>query len=325
MATQAQTAAIPTLQRYIANLSAVPAAQRTAAQSASLTLYQDRLRSWTATASGGGTPTPVVATAPTAAVPPGWLGSYTPAGVPESIQSAVNSAMAAQAQAQAAAGGGARGYNLDWAAQLRNVIANGSFLPNATGPGLSILPGTPRGIASPADIDRWQGILSELVSQYGFSPAELSAADARLAANLAAGVSLDPGSASATMMELGQAIPSRPLAPYERDAALALGLPTGGNASSQLGGTFTTSPTPQGGGTPTSTALLQTGVAGGVPITAGGSDAGSPAVGSAFPFLDGGSGGAGGPLDLLVIGAAALGLVYLARTKRSRRRSASKE
>jgi hypothetical protein len=127
-------------------------------------------------------------------------------------QGLVNTAIVAQAAAQALAGGGAnpliagpdgygRGAALDYVAQLQNVIANNSYLPNASGPGLTILPGTPRNEAPQSTIDDYTRVVEQLTARWGFTPAETSSAGQRLSANLAAGISLDPGTSAALALE----------------------------------------------------------------------------------------------------------------------------
>jgi hypothetical protein len=136
----------------------------------------------------------------------------TPAGASTADQRLVDGAIAAQARAQALAGGGAnpfvqgpagygRGAALDYAAQLQNVIANGAYLPNASGPGLTVLPGTPRYAAPQSTVDDYTRLVSQLTAQWGFSPDELAAAGQRLTANLDAGISLDPGTSAARAMD----------------------------------------------------------------------------------------------------------------------------
>jgi hypothetical protein len=124
----------------------------------------------------------------------------------------VDAAIVVQANAQAQAGGGAnpavvgppgygRGAALDYVAQLQNVITNQSYLPNATGPGLTTLPGTPRNPAPKSTIDDYTRLVAELTAKWNFTPAELAEAGQRLTANLASGVSLDPGTSAAVMLE----------------------------------------------------------------------------------------------------------------------------
>lgn len=127
-------------------------------------------------------------------------------------QDLVDAAILAQALAQAIAGGGAnpmiagpagygRGAALDYVAQMQNVIANQSYLPNATGPGLTVLPGTPRNPAPQSTIDDYTRLSNDLTAKWSFTPDEISAAGQRLTANLESGISLDPGTSAAISLE----------------------------------------------------------------------------------------------------------------------------
>lgn len=127
-------------------------------------------------------------------------------------QDLVDAAILAQAVAQALAGGAAnpmiagpagygRGAALDYVAQMQNVIANQSYLPNASGPGLTVLPGTPRNPAPQSTIDDYTLLTADLTAKWGFTPDEISAAGQRLTANLASGISLDPGTSAAVSLE----------------------------------------------------------------------------------------------------------------------------
>ena len=98
-----------------------------------------------------------------------------------------------------------RAQTLDYLAQLIVVKEDGLHLPNASGPGLTILPGTPRNPLTGDDAEDYAetiATLSEAVEDPatgewvgGYTKREIAEAVARLRANLEAGVTLDPATA----------------------------------------------------------------------------------------------------------------------------------
>ena len=103
-------------------------------------------------------------------------------------------AVRAQMAAHKAFRGGdhvAEAQALDEVAQFALCLRDGAFLPNATGEGLTILPGTERLPLDPETVKDYV----EKVKASTFTPFELGEAMARLDANLAAGVTLDPKTA----------------------------------------------------------------------------------------------------------------------------------
>lgn len=161
---------------------------------------------------GGGTVDPIaggsgsVVDAPAAAAP-------SPAAPSSGWAAIQDAAIAAQAAAQRLVGGGStfvpgqgpagydRGQALDYVAQLRDVLSSGTYLPNATGPGLTVLPGTPRYAAPASTLDAYRSLVAQLTSQWGFTQGEIASAATRLAGNIAAGVSLDPATSAAKALE----------------------------------------------------------------------------------------------------------------------------
>lgn len=88
-----------------------------------------------------------------------------------------------------------RAQTLDYLAQLKNVLEADAHLPNASGPGLTILPGTPRNPLAGDDRKDYVALVETLTAAGGYTKAEIAEASERLAANLVAGVTLDPATA----------------------------------------------------------------------------------------------------------------------------------
>ena len=88
-----------------------------------------------------------------------------------------------------------RAQTLDYIAQLLNVLEAGVHLPNASGPGLTILPGTPRNPLTADDAKDYVELIATLTEAGAYTKAEVAEAVERLEANLAAGVTLDPATA----------------------------------------------------------------------------------------------------------------------------------
>jgi hypothetical protein len=72
-------------------------------------------------------------------------------------------------------------------AQWLNIASTGTYLPNASGPGLSILPGTPRYAIPQQDLDQGLAFAREWAAQNGVTQQQLDAATAELNAQLKAG------------------------------------------------------------------------------------------------------------------------------------------
>jgi hypothetical protein len=89
-----------------------------------------------------------------------------------------------------------RAQTLDYLAQLLVVLEDDAHLPNATGPGLTILPGTPRNPLDPDDRTKFYEPLVETLKVDGkYTEDEVAEAVTRLRANLDASVTLDPATA----------------------------------------------------------------------------------------------------------------------------------
>jgi hypothetical protein len=88
-----------------------------------------------------------------------------------------------------------RAQTLDYLAQLIVVLEDGLHLPNASGPGLTILPGTPRNELTEDDAEDYTETIATLTEAGGYTKREIAEAVARLRANLEAGVTLDPATA----------------------------------------------------------------------------------------------------------------------------------
>jgi hypothetical protein len=88
-----------------------------------------------------------------------------------------------------------RAQTLDSLAQLIVVLEDGFHLPNASGPGLTILPGTPRNELTEDDAEDYTETIATLSEVGGYTKREIAEAVARLRANLEAGVTLDPATA----------------------------------------------------------------------------------------------------------------------------------
>jgi hypothetical protein len=92
-----------------------------------------------------------------------------------------------------------RAQTLDYLAQLTVCLRDGAFLPNASGPGLTILPGTERvpldAVAAGDGDDSYLAKIALLTEAGAFAKAEIAEAVERLEANLEAGVTLDPATA----------------------------------------------------------------------------------------------------------------------------------
>ena len=88
-----------------------------------------------------------------------------------------------------------RAQTLDYLAQLIVVLEDGFHLPNASGPGLTILPGTPRNELTEDDAEDYTETIATLSEVGGYTKREIAEAVARLRANLEAGVTLDPATA----------------------------------------------------------------------------------------------------------------------------------
>jgi hypothetical protein len=88
-----------------------------------------------------------------------------------------------------------RAQTLDYLAQLIVVLRDDAHLPNATGPGLTILPGTPRNPLTGDDRDDYIDLIDKLTTAGAYTQAEIKEAVDRLDANLALGVTLDPATA----------------------------------------------------------------------------------------------------------------------------------
>ena len=88
-----------------------------------------------------------------------------------------------------------RAQTLDYLAQLIVVLEDGFHLPNASGPGLTILPGTERVPLDEDDAEDYTETIATLTEAGGYTKREIAEAVARLRANLDAGVTLDPATA----------------------------------------------------------------------------------------------------------------------------------
>ena len=88
-----------------------------------------------------------------------------------------------------------RAQTLDYIAQLLNCLEANAHLPNASGPGLTILPGTPRNPLTADDAKDYRELVANLTEAGGYTKAEIAEASERLAVNLEAGVTLDPATA----------------------------------------------------------------------------------------------------------------------------------
>lgn len=88
-----------------------------------------------------------------------------------------------------------RAQTLDYIVQLLNCIEAGAALPVASGEGLTILPGTERVPLNAQALKDLSLLVAELIAAGEYTEDEIAEAAARLAANLAAGVSLDPATA----------------------------------------------------------------------------------------------------------------------------------
>lgn len=306
MTTAAQAAAIPTLQQYIANLSAVRAP--TPQQQAELTLYKSRLAAYT----GGGTPTPPVATAPT--------GGYTPLGTPSTVGTIVGD----PAAVAAAKASGSNMTLADWYVyQLSQGVAVGPT--SYYGSMANAAQQSEQQAAYAAGLARFQS-----GERYAPTPGYLQGGNAGTPSDLAL-YGAGAGSRYVGVNPGGALLPEQALAAAQY-AALTGQAPAGGSAASLLPGAYNPSLlTPQGTGTVNATAPLQTGVAGGVTVagtppgavSASSSDAGSPAIGGPFPQLSGSLGGL--PiLDILLVGGGALAIVYLAGHRKGKGKSTAK-
>lgn len=310
MTTAAQAAAIPTLQKYIANLSAIPAAKRTAAQQAELATYTTRLASYTT-----GVPTPPVASAPTGGYTPLPSGGIQSTG-PLTYPAGITPAQAADAQSHNLSLADWYVYQLSQGVQVGPTSYYGATpdtskqaeQQSAYAAGLARFQSGERYAPTPGYLQGGNTGTAEEQARYG------SAAGARYV-----GVSA------------GAQLPEQLLA-AQQYAALTGQPPQGGAASSLLPGAYNPSlVTPQGTGTVNATAPMQTGTAGGVTVagtppggvSASSSDAGSPAIGGPFPFLEGSVGGF--PLlDVLLLGGGALAIVYLAGHRKGKGKAAPK-
>jgi hypothetical protein len=117
-----------------------------------------------------------------------------------------DAAIAAQKAAHAALANGTEGvtgapngYNraqtLDLIAIDQNVLASGTFLPNSDGPGLTFTSASPRNPVPQKELERLAAEIADLTAAGGYTADEIAEADARLAGNLANGISLQPSTA----------------------------------------------------------------------------------------------------------------------------------
>jgi hypothetical protein len=88
-----------------------------------------------------------------------------------------------------------RAQTLDYIVQLLNCLAADAYLPNATGEGLRILPGTERYPLDAQARKDYPWLVEDLTVAGKYTVDELAEAATRLADNLAAGVTLDPATA----------------------------------------------------------------------------------------------------------------------------------
>ena len=96
-----------------------------------------------------------------------------------------------------------RAQTLDYLAQLIVCLRDMAFLPNASGPGLTILPGTERvpldevtAGNDPNNLgDSYPAKIAQLTEAGDYTDDEIAEAVERLEANLEAGVTLDPATA----------------------------------------------------------------------------------------------------------------------------------
>jgi hypothetical protein len=93
-----------------------------------------------------------------------------------------------------------RAQSLDYLAQLLVCLRDGASLPNATGPGLTILPGTPREpldekSLDPNDPESIPSAIARVSAAGKYTTEEIADAIERLDENLASGVTLDPATA----------------------------------------------------------------------------------------------------------------------------------
>lgn len=86
-----------------------------------------------------------------------------------------------------------RDQQLTYMAQIAEVLRTGTFLPNASGPGLSILPGTPRQPASAQDLAIYRALYAQTIADWGFTEEEIAAELAKVQESYASGWALTPG------------------------------------------------------------------------------------------------------------------------------------
>ena len=347
--TAAEAAAVPKLTQYVASLAAVK--NPTAAQKSELATYQQRLISYTGSASAP-VPTPTTAKAPTSAlagVPlatPAKAVTVAGAGTPQGTMADQQYYLTPSEYSAIFTGG-----STDFVAQAQSVAA--------------AAPAYNSGQASADYVSNLYNRLRVLTNAYtgAYNGPANSAASVVGSANLAAAIQLTQqqvydyqvGQGSAGDAATGGVpIPYNQFvqgegvyqaAPASVQGLLAAAAPAGAPMATSGGvyqpnagtpafeaalaggaGTVATSPiTASGVGTVYSAAVAQTGAAGGIPtvsgataggegtsVSAGSSDAGSPAASS--DLLSGTV--AGFPLtDLLLLGGAALGVWYLAKHK----------
>jgi hypothetical protein len=88
-----------------------------------------------------------------------------------------------------------RAQTLDYVAQLLNCIAADAALPDASGVGFTILPGTERVPLDAQARKNLPALVADLIAAGKYTDDEIAEAAARLEANLKVGVSLDPATA----------------------------------------------------------------------------------------------------------------------------------
>ena len=86
-----------------------------------------------------------------------------------------------------------RDQQITYMAQIAEVLRTGTYLPNASGAGLNILPGTPRYPASSQDLQAYQAVLNQTMADWGISSSELSAEQAKVRSSYESGVAYTPG------------------------------------------------------------------------------------------------------------------------------------
>lgn len=86
-----------------------------------------------------------------------------------------------------------REQQITYMAQIAEVLRTGTFLPNASGPGLTILPGTPRQAVNPLDLQSLQALLNQTMADWGISQSELTTEQSKIRTSYESGVAYTPG------------------------------------------------------------------------------------------------------------------------------------